>query len=208
MQYKNALALRVSLETGLRIDDVLSLTTAQLQKRTLVGRAKKTNKLFRKVISVDLAKRLTEISGDVYIFEGRLDPKKHRTRQAVWKDVKKAARILELDGNIAPHSARKTYGVERFRDGGLGAVQRDLQHSDIQTTMLYAFADYLDNAPPAARTAKKHDSEDTEPSGSVKTDTSKNSQILDGDFWMTFADLVAQKTADRLLELIKRSKKA
>ena len=145
MQYKNALALRVSLETGLRIDDVLSLRRQQLQKRTLYGIARKTKKSFRKVISQDLCTRLREIQGEYFIFEGRLDPKKHRTRQAVWKDVKKAAKILELNGNIAPHSARKTYAVEKFHDSGISTVKRELQHNDIQTTMLYAFADYLDD---------------------------------------------------------------
>lgn len=204
MQYKNALALRTSLETGLRIDDVLSLKKAQLNKRTIVGRAQKTGKFFKKVLSVDLSKRLCEISGDVYIFEGRLDKNKHRTRQAVWKDVKKAARVLELDGNIAPHSARKTYAVERFKDGGLAAVQRGLQHSDLHTTMLYAFADYLDNEP-HLRSTKRKAPDEVGGGDTVKNAQSENAAVFDGDFWVAFADLVAEKTAKKLLELVRKS---
>lgn len=207
MQYKNALALRTSLETGLRIDDVLSLKCEQLNKRTLVGRASKTGKVFRKVVSVDLSKRLFEIKGEVYIFEGRLNKNKHRTRQAVWKDVKKAAEILEIDGNIAPHSARKTYAVEKFKDSGLGAVQKGLQHTDIHTTMLYAFADYLDNEPHLSATARKSGSDKKLPTKGAKNDTDENRAFFDGDFWITFADLVAEKTVKRLLELIKPRKK-
>ena len=144
MQYKNALALRTSLETGLRIDDVLSLRPSDLKGRTLSGVAQKTGKPFKKVISQDLANRLREIASKRFFFEHRLDPKKHRTRQAVWKDLKKAVKILQVQGNIAPHSARKTYAVELFKDCGINKVQKELQHDRVSTTALYAFADMLD----------------------------------------------------------------
>lgn len=144
MQYNNVLALRVSLETGLRIDDVLSLRTENLKGRTIVGVAEKTDKPFKKTLSVDLAKRLRQVSGSDFLFPHRLKKDDHRTRQAVWKDVKKAARLLGIKGNIAPHSARKTYAVELFRDQGISAVQKQLQHDRIGTTMIYAFADLLD----------------------------------------------------------------
>jgi integrase len=144
MQYNNVLALRVSLETGLRIDDVLSLRTENLKGRTIVGIAEKTDKPFKKTLSSDLAKRLRQVSGSIYIFPHRLKKDDHRTRQTVWKDVKKAARLLGIKGNIAPHSARKTYAVELFKDQGITAVQKQLQHDRIGTTMIYAFADLLD----------------------------------------------------------------
>lgn len=144
MQYNNVLALRVSLETGLRIDDVLSLRTENLKGRTIVGTAEKTGKPFKKTLSADLAKRLKQVKGSIYIFPHRLKKDKHRTRQAVWKDVKKAARLLGIKGNIAPHSARKTYAVELFKDKGIAAVQEQLQHDRLNTTMIYAFADMLD----------------------------------------------------------------
>lgn len=55
MKYDNALALRVSLETGARIGDVLALRLDNLQGRTLRYVAAKTGKLDRKVISAALA---------------------------------------------------------------------------------------------------------------------------------------------------------
>lgn len=206
MQYPNALALRVSLETGLRINDVLRLKKTQLDKCTLVGRAEKTDKSFRKVISRDLAKRLRQIEGDLYFFEGRDSPKKHRTRQAVWKDVKKAAEILEIDGNIAPHSARKTYGVELFHDSGIAKAKKELQHNDIQTTMLYCFADYLDGyQSEATRTkTKPKKADEQQENASEKRDPAR--LALDGDFWLSFADLVAEKTATKLLQIINRTR--
>ncbi len=147
MQYENALALRVSLETGWRIGDVLELKVDDLKGRTLYCAAQqKTGKPDKKVISADLAKRLLQISAHGRLFDGRFGNAPRR-RQTVWKDVKKAARQLQLDGNIAPHSARKTYGVEDFHAHGLRHVQDALSHDSINTTMLYAFADLIDKTP-------------------------------------------------------------
>lgn len=150
MQYENALALRTSLETGWRISDVLGLKLSDLNGRTLRCVAMKTGKPDKKVISADLAKRLRQIAAHGRLFDGRFGTKP-RQRQTVWKDVKKAAKRLQLDGNIAPHSARKTYGVEDFKENGLRQVQDDLQHDSINTTMLYAFADLIDKKPALAR---------------------------------------------------------
>lgn len=147
MTYDNVLALRISLETGLRIDDVLSLRAEQLKGRTLRGVAEKTGKPYKKAISADLARRLCSLNRQGYIFPHRTKKNAHRTRQAVWANMKKAARLLGVELNAAPHSARKTYAVELLNDKGIDAVQKELQHDRISTTMLYAFSNLLtDNA--------------------------------------------------------------
>ena len=142
MQYENALALRLSLETGLRIGDCLALTPAQLQGQTISYTAQKTGKRGKKRITADLANRLRKISSKKFIFEGR-NGDKPRTRQAVWKDVKKASAIAKVEGNFSPHSARKTYAVEEFHAKGFNEVQKELQHDRAETTMLYAYSDIL-----------------------------------------------------------------
>lgn len=147
MTYDNVLALRISLETGLRIDDVLSIRTEQIKGRTIRGTAEKTGKPYKKVISADLASRLRALNRHGYIFPHRTKKNAHRTRQAVWANMKKAADILGVKLNAAPHSARKTYAVELLNDKGIDAVQKELQHDRISTTMLYAFSNLLtDNA--------------------------------------------------------------
>lgn len=146
MGYENVLALRVSLETGLRIGDVLKLTPRDLKGRTIYYRAQKTGKKGSAVISQDLANRLREISGTVYIFTKRGDQNDHRVRQTVWKDVKKAAAALRAAGvitsaNIAPHSARRTFAVEDAEKNGIRHTQRALQHSSKYMTRLYTDSD-------------------------------------------------------------------
>lgn len=146
MSYENTLAVRVSLETGLRIGDVLKLQPGDLERRTITYTAGKTGKAGRAVISQDLANRLRQISGTNYIFSNRTDPEKHRSRQAVWRDVKRAAGALRAAGlisgeNISPHSARKTFAVSDMEKYGLTHTQKALQHRDKATTKLYAFSD-------------------------------------------------------------------
>ncbi|MFQ7854073.1 MAG: tyrosine-type recombinase/integrase [Flavonifractor plautii] len=66
-----------------------------------------------------------------------------KTRQAVWADVKRAARAFRLPQNVAP-SLRKVYAVELLeRYGDIQRVQRALNHSSIETTLIYAMADKL-----------------------------------------------------------------
>lgn len=142
LNYENALALRTSLETGLRISDVLKIEVKDFHNTTIDFVAQKTGKKGKKKISADLAKRLRNISGKRWVFEGR-NGDKPRTRQAVWKDVKKVAESLQIKENLTCHSARKTYAVELFHDQGINKVQKELQHNRLDTTMIYAFSDFL-----------------------------------------------------------------
>lgn len=144
---ENRLALEISMNTGLRISDVLNLRTESVRDASegrLTVRELKTGKTRRVRLPVELQRRALAFAGKVFVFEGRNDWKKPRTRQAVFKDLKRIARAFRLELNVAPHSARKVYAVEQFkRDGNLKRVQRLLNHDSEHVTMLYALADQL-----------------------------------------------------------------
>lgn len=90
---------------------------------------------------------MRKIAGEIWVFESPRDPKKHRSRQGVWKDVKRAARAFRLPQNVAPHSARKVYAVDLLaKYGDIERVQRALNHSNPAVTMIYAMADKLYSA--------------------------------------------------------------
>lgn len=140
----NRLVCQVSEATGLRVGDVLALRTEQLRKgqRFTVHEAK-TGKSRRIYLSRKLYDDLRAQAGEVWVFPSRLDPQKHRTRQAVWRDLKRAAKAFRLPQNVAPHSLRKVYAVEEWeRTGDLGRVGKALNHSPWhpETTMIYAMA--------------------------------------------------------------------
>lgn len=136
----NRLVMRVALHTGLRVGDVLALKTAQLRPHFWVTESK-TGKRRQVGLPEPLLSDLKKAAGEVWVFEGR-SPGKPRTRQAVWKDVKRAARAFRLPANIAPHSARKVYAAELMeRYGDLDKVRRALNHRSEAITLIYAMAD-------------------------------------------------------------------
>ena len=100
----NRLVCRVCLQTGLRVGDVVSLRTEQLRRQFWVTEAK-TKKRRRVNLTNDLLEAIRAQAGDVWAFPGT-KPGKHRTRQAVWKDVKRAAKAFRIKQNVAPHSFR------------------------------------------------------------------------------------------------------
>lgn len=139
------LACEVSACTGLRISDVLNLRSERLRERFSV-RELKTGKVKRVRLPKALLDRLLSQAGRIYVFENRLDYKKPRTRQAVYKDLRRAAKLFRVkETHISPHSARKIYAVsECRRTGSIERVKKLLNHEDEAVTMLYAMADQLE----------------------------------------------------------------
>lgn len=131
----NRLAIEVGLATGLRIGDILSLRPPLRQRMTV--KEHKTGKSRRIYLSKSLLRRLQAQQGVQWIFPGTLDPAKHRCRQTVYKDVKRAARALRLDYVCAPHSTRKTFAVDLYRREGFAAVQKALNHDSAAVTAIY-----------------------------------------------------------------------
>lgn len=141
--WENELALRLSMTYGMRIGDVLTMPSACLETGRWSFREQKTGKRRRVTLSPPLLRALRGIAGRVYVFEHRLDWHKHRTRQAVWKDLKRVAHAFRLDG-VSAHTARKVYAVARYAESfDIGKVKRLLNHSDEAVTYLYAMADIL-----------------------------------------------------------------
>lgn len=141
----NRLAIEVSMRYGMRIGDVLSMRREDVVRGSWTYKEEKTGKSRRIRLSELLQQRLLAQSGRVFIFEGRLDWKKHRTRQAVYKDIRRAAKAFRVSEHVSPHTARKIYAVDAYkRYGDIKRVQKLLNHSSEAVTMIYAIADQLD----------------------------------------------------------------
>ena len=137
---QNRLIMRTCLTTGLRLGDVLQLKPDRLKPHFWVTE-QKTGKKRQVGLPEPLLTDLKKNAGKDWVFPGR-NPGEHKTRQAVWKDVKRAAKAFRLDANIGPHSARKVYAVELMRKyGDIERVKRALNHSSETVTMIYAMAD-------------------------------------------------------------------
>lgn len=139
---QNQLIVRLVLHTGMRISDALELRTDQL-KPTGWYVEKKTGKRRRYGIPRPLLEEIRAQAGPVWAFPGQA-PGRHKTRQAVWADVKRAARAFRMPQNVGTHSFRKAYAVglmEKY--GDIRRVQRNLNHSSPSVTAVYAMADVL-----------------------------------------------------------------
>lgn len=137
----NRLACELCLQSGLRIDDALSLRTEQLAPRvTVIEHKTKKKKTF--YIKKDLLEALKQQAGSIYVFEHRDDKNRHRTRQAVFMDLKRAAKAFRIKINLSPHSLRKIYAVELMKKyGDIEKVQKALNHDNEVVTAIYAMAD-------------------------------------------------------------------
>lgn len=144
LTYENRLAITVSLLTGLRIGDVLNMRSRDLLKDRFTITEEKTLKRRTIRIPNKLRDELQGIAGKIYVFENRLSARKHRTRQAVYKDIKRAARAFRIKSNISCHTARKIYAVSEYKkDFSVARVKKLLNHSNEAVTMIYAIADEL-----------------------------------------------------------------
>lgn len=135
------LPLLLSLETGLRVGDVVSLKVSSLRSDGIHYTAQKTKKSGVAKISSELRKRLNKKGK--WLFPSPYKKGAHITRQAVWHRIKSAGKRagLDLDG-LSPHTMRKVFAVELYREKGFKAVQEALQHNNSATTEIYSFADW------------------------------------------------------------------
>ena len=153
LTYENRLVMRVLLHTGIRISDALQLRPEQLKPNFWITE-QKTGKRRQVGLPEPLLADLRSSADGQWVFSGA-KPGKHRTRQAVWKDVKRAASACRLTANAAPHSARKVYAVELLkRYGDIDRVKRALNHGGLEVTLIYAMADKRLRAKGQRRRAK------------------------------------------------------
>ena len=136
------LPLWVSLETGLRIGDVVKLRKANLKPDGLHYKAQKTGKNGVARISADLRRELAAKRGK-WLFPSPYKAGKHITRQCAWARIKAACERAGVEPKgVSPHSLRKVFAVELYREKGFRAVKEALQHNSAATTEIYSFADW------------------------------------------------------------------
>jgi len=132
------------LRTGLRVSDVLELPRDKIGRQFTVTEAKTGKRMkcgLPDWLSEDIRRSST---GSAWAFPSPTNPKRHRSRQAVWRDLKRVQRAFRLPINLGTHSVRKSYAVHLMHQyGDLEKVRRALNHSNTTITAIYAMADLL-----------------------------------------------------------------
>lgn len=139
---QNQLIVRVMLHTGMRLSDVLRMPSEGLSSSGWYTEGK-TGKKRRYGLPRALLEAIQKQAGPEWAFPGR-KPGTHKTRQAVWADIKRASKAFRLKQNVGAHSMRKVYAVHLMEKyGDLERVRRNLNHSSTSITAIYAMADML-----------------------------------------------------------------
>ena len=139
---QNQLIVKVMLQTGMRLSDALQMPIEGLSTSGWYVEGK-TGKKRRYGLPRPLLEAIKEQAGPEWAFPGRKTGT-HKTRQAVWRDIKRAAVAFRLPQNVGAHSMRKVYAVRLMQKyGDLEKVRRNLNHSSSSITAIYAMADLL-----------------------------------------------------------------
>lgn len=138
----NRLCMKVMLHTGLRVGDAVALPASLAKTGRCTVVEAKTGKKRRVSVPEALRRELEAVASREWLFPSRWSETGHITRQAVWKDVKRASKAMRLPQNVGAHSCRKVYAVDLLRKyGSMERVRRALNHDDVVTTAIYAMAD-------------------------------------------------------------------
>ena len=122
----------IGVTTGFRISDILRITPQNVKGRYLELREQKTGKMRRKKLTAQQARWIlahAPVSAPVFCM----------SRQAVWKYFKKHV-PKSTAVNVGTHSMRKKYALNLFDEcADIVAVQKDLVHDNLSTTLLYLY---------------------------------------------------------------------
>jgi integrase len=137
----------LGISTGLRISDLLTLRPMDISSCRFTITEKKTGTVRSIKLPIDtycLLKgysALKRLKGSDYLFyrtyKGIEIHDMPMSRQWAWRIISRTASKMGLE-SIGTHSMRKIYACGLFRRcGSLKAVQDELGHKDLATTLLY-----------------------------------------------------------------------
>jgi len=140
--------LELLYASGLRISELVGLTTASLNVRQgvvrIIGKGGKERlvpvgaEALRWIVRFqeDGRPRLLKGSGSAALFPSQRGT--FMTRQTFWHAVKRLTRKAGINRDVSPHSLRHAFATHLLNHGAdLRAVQMMLGHADLSTTQIY-----------------------------------------------------------------------
>ena len=130
------------LETGYRVDDLVSSRASAWEGGSVTLLEKKTGKQRTVKLSEKAKKAAINLRGEKYLLTGSRRTSRgetHMHRATVWRHWNKTVKEAGRGGKgYTVHSLRKCYAIRRLREtGNVEAVQKDLNHDRWVTTLLY-----------------------------------------------------------------------
>ena len=147
--YKEYAFVKVGLNTGLRVSDILNLKWDDLEVNDnfiyIDLKEKKTNKTKRIKLNGELRQTLTDLRvlhpTDVWVFESEAtNVKGHKawTRQTPYDFLNKYGKLAGVKTRIGTHTLRKSFGYHNYTRGiDLSYLQKIFNHSSPKMTLDY-----------------------------------------------------------------------
>lgn len=147
MALRNRCMLEFLYGSGLRISELLDLTTSNIHLHTkelnIIGKGNKERIVPLSDMSIDAFNKWMSngkpnfpTKPGNYIFVNKSGDK--LTRQGVWKLIKEIAKNAGITKKISPHTLRHSFATHLLNNGfNLRYVQFLLGHKDISTTQIY-----------------------------------------------------------------------
>lgn len=149
IELRDKAMLELLYATGLRVTELISLTTENISLRQgvirVIGKGNKERLVpmgedaidwIEKYLTHSRPELLGEKSSDIFFpsSRGRL-----MTRQTFWHRIKYYAKLANIDAeNLSPHVLRHAFATHLLNHGAdLRVVQMLLGHSDLSTTQIY-----------------------------------------------------------------------
>lgn len=143
---RDAAILELMYATGMRVSEVINMTMDQYYGDEMVVRVIGKGNKERLVPFGECAKasvsdylqarQAAHVKASPYLFLSNRQEK--MSRQAIWKLIKKYAKLAGIQSDVTPHTIRHTFATHLLNHGvDLRAIQEMLGHSDISTTQIY-----------------------------------------------------------------------
>jgi integrase len=131
----------VGINTGLRVSDLLKLKVKDVRKKKKIvvreGKTEKARIIYLDNIYDELNAYIKALEGTEWLFPSRKG-NQPITRIQAYRQLNKAARMVDITEGIGTHTMRKTFGYwhyKQFRD--VAELQQILNHSHPEVTLKY-----------------------------------------------------------------------
>jgi len=136
---RNSLIIEFLFYTGLRVNELINVQHCDYQEGLLRIHGK-GNKVRYVLLPEFLTKYFNSYSEN-YLFLTRNGKK--LTRGQIRKNIKRKCRQVGISKNISPHTFRRSLATNLYNSGGkLETIQKQLGHSNLNTTMSYIHNDF------------------------------------------------------------------
>lgn len=150
--YRNYMLMLCGFNLAFRCEDLLQLIVLKIKKGYMMIKENKTGKIQNFRLNKDFYKELLDYIDyfnltdyDYLFFSRNPGDSKPITRQGADKNLKTAAKSINLKQDFSMHSMRKTFAYQKYISGtNLLTIMKMLNHEDPIMTLIYICWDQYD----------------------------------------------------------------